>query len=79
MEAISGIAKRKKRLVACGASPEDVRVRWTTAGGRIKTVDVEASSKKVNSCVKKALKGASATFGGTLRPRSASASRALVR
>ena len=65
MGAISGIAKRKKRLMACGSSPEDVRVRWTTAGGRIKTVEVEASSKKVSGCVKKALKGASAAFGGT--------------
>jgi len=65
MGAISGIAKRKKRLLACGSKPEDVRVRWTTAGGRIKTVEVEASSKKVSDCVKKALKGASAAFGGT--------------
>lgn len=65
MGAISGIAKRKKRLMACGSKPEDVRVRWTTSGGRIKTVEVEASSKKVSSCVKKALKGADAAFGGT--------------
>lgn len=65
MGAISGISKRKKRLTACGSKPEDVRVRWTTSGGRIKTVDVEASSKKVSACVKKALKGADAAFGGT--------------
>lgn len=65
MGAISGIAKRKKRLMACGSKPEDVRVRWTTSGGRIKTVEVEASSKKVSSCVNKALKGADAAFGGT--------------
>ncbi|MCR9165823.1 MAG: hypothetical protein ACE37F_32230 [Nannocystaceae bacterium] len=65
MGAISGIAKRKKRLMACAASPTPVRARWTTKGGRIETVEVNAPSKKVESCVAKAIKGSSAAFGGT--------------
>lgn len=65
MMALSGIAKRKKRLRACAKKPEEVRARWTTAGGRIATVEVKASSKAVDRCVQKALKGASAAFGGT--------------
>lgn len=65
MGAISGISKRKGKLMKCASSPEDVRVRWTASGGRIKTVEAKASSAKVESCVKKAIKGSSAAFGGT--------------
>ena len=65
MGALSGISKRKKKLMKCASKSEDVRVRWTTVGGKIKTVDAVASSPKVEGCVKKALRGASAAFGGT--------------
>lgn len=65
MGAISGISKRKGRLSKCARAAEDVRVRWTTKGGKIKTVEAIASSPKVEACVKKAIKGASAAFGGT--------------
>lgn len=65
MGAISGISKRKGRLMKCASKPEDVRVRWTAKGGKIKTVEAKASSAKVESCVKKAIKGSSAAFGGT--------------
>ena len=65
MGAISGISKRKGKLMKCAKAPEDVRVRWKASGGKIKTVEVKASSTKVETCVKKAVKGASAAFGGT--------------
>ena len=65
MGAISGISKRKGKLMKCASSPEDVRVRWTAKGGKIKTVEAKGSSAKVESCVKKAIKGSSAAFGGT--------------
>ncbi len=65
MGAISGISKRKGKLMKCAKSSEDVRVRWTAGGGKIKTVEVKASSPKVAACVKKAVKGSSAAFGGT--------------
>jgi len=65
MGAISGISKRKSKLMKCAKAPEDVRVRWEAARGKIKTVEVKASTPKVEACVKKAVKGASAAFGGT--------------
>ncbi|MGH1345938.1 MAG: tetratricopeptide repeat protein [Nannocystales bacterium] len=65
MGAISGISKRKKKLMKCASKPEDVRVRWNAEGGKIKAVEVKASSPKVEACVKKAVKGAMAAFGGT--------------
>ena len=65
MGAISGISKRKGKLMKCASEPEDVRVRWTATGGKIKSVEVQASTPKVAACVKKAVKGSTAAFGGT--------------
>ena len=65
MGAISGVSKRKGKLMKCVSAQEDVRVRWEAKGGRIDNVDVRASSPEVAACVEKAVKGASAAFGGT--------------
>ena len=65
MGAISGISKRRGKLMKCASEPEDVRVRWTATGGKIATVEVQASTPKVGACVKKSIRGASAAFGGT--------------